>query len=104
MRRRAAENDVVASTDNQPRIDSGLRVKSLTVTWGAEKFSPIQYQTMDVGPISATVDVPEDMSLESVHRAVLSELRHMMAKQFEVQIDDFKDRVRNAANLVRGGK
>lgn len=95
---------MVASTDNQPRIDSGLRVRTLTVTWGTEKFSPIQYQTMDVGPVSVTAEVPADMSLESAHRELLSELRLMMAKQFELQIDDFKERVRAAATTVRGVK
>jgi len=78
--------------------------RALTVTVGAEKFSPIQYHTIDLGPISATVEVPEGMSLESAHRAVLSELRLLQTHQFEVQLADFTERVRKAANVVRSAK
>jgi hypothetical protein len=80
------------------------RVTTLTVTWGAEKLSPIQYHTLDIGPVSATVEVPEGMSAESAHRAVLSELRLLVANQFETQLEDFMQRVRAAATAVRGAK
>ncbi len=84
--------------------EAGARITSLTVTWGAEKLSPIQYHTIDVGPISATVEVPEGMSAESAHRAVISELRHLVANQFEAQLEDFLGRVRATATAVRGAK
>lgn len=86
------------------KIDTGIVKRTLTVTLGAEKFSPIQYHTLDLGPISASVVVPDDMSLESAHRAVLSELRSLATHQFEVQLADFTERVRKAAAVVRSVK
>jgi len=89
---------------NEGAAESGLSKRTLTVTMGAEKFSPIQYHTIDLGPISATVAVPDDMSFESAHRAVLSELRLLQTHQFEVQLADFSERVRKAATVVRSAK
>lgn len=102
--RRLSESKEQAETGSAAVPAGRAQVRTLTVTWGGEKFSPIQYQTVDVGPISATVEVPDGMSAESAHRAVLSELRLLMDSQFEMQIDDFKERVRKAAAAVRGGK
>ena len=103
MRRLSDAKEQAVETGLPVEQAGRARVRTLTVTWGGEKFSPIQYQTVDVGPITATVEVPEGMSAESAHRAVLSELRMLMAAQFEMQIEDFKERVRAAATAVRGG-
>lgn len=103
MRRLSGEGKEQAVTGSPVVPEGRAAVRTLTVTWGGEKFSPIQYQTVDVGPISATVEVPDGMSAESAHRAVLSELRLMMDSQFEMQLNDFADRVRKAAAIVRGG-
>lgn len=78
--------------------------ETLTVTWGAEKFSPVQYQNFDVGPFSVTITSEPGLSLEEAHARALGHLKSVAEAQFEVQLRGFLDRLKQAAAAARGSR
>lgn len=78
--------------------------ETLTVTWGAEKFSPVQYQNFDVGPLAVTIAREPGLSVEDAHARAMTRLRELVQVQFEEQLRDFLARVKQAATVARGGR
>jgi len=73
----------------------------LTVTWGPEKFSPVQYQTFDVGPFSTSVTIGAGETGEEAHARAMTWLRKLAVEQFKVQLGDWLARVKDAAAQAR---
>lgn len=74
----------------------------MTVTWGAEKYAPIQYHSFDVGPFSVSVEC-EKGTLTEQHAKAVAVLKNMAAAQFEEQLAAFLGRAKKAAAAARGG-
>ena len=78
--------------------------ESLTVTWGAEKFAPVQYHSFDMGPLSVTVASEPGLTLAEAHARALAHLKQMAEAQFNEQVVAFAERVKLSAAAVRGGR
>lgn len=76
--------------------------ESLTVTWGAEKFAPIQYHSFDMGPLSVTVASEPGLTLAEAHARAIGHLKLMAEHQFEEQLAGFVERAKKAAAAARG--
>jgi hypothetical protein len=75
---------------------------TFTVTWGMQKLSPVQYQTLDVGPFSMQVTTkPGETPQEAFVRAY-----DFLAKQaqavYKREMPAFLERVRESAGAARG--
>jgi len=74
----------------------------VTVNWGAEKISPIQYNTMDIGPFSMRTKVrPGETAEEAMARAYAA-CRNFAMSTFAGKRDAFIAEVRAAAQAARG--
>jgi hypothetical protein len=91
---------------DEPRRGVGTETEddqefTLTVTWGAEKFAPIQYHSFDVGPLSLTVSNEPGLTPVQLHARALAHLKEMAEAQFAEQLAGFLDRAKRAAAAVR---
>lgn len=75
---------------------------SVTVTYGEEVFSPVQYQSFRVGPFSITRTVRSDETAESVYASIEEELQQMSNRQFELRLRSFKERIEKTSG--KGGR
>lgn len=77
---------------------------TITVAWGEEVYSPVQYQSFRSGSIGVTVTTRPGEPVQAAHRRALSLLRDISKAQFEEQLAAFIERVKVAANAARGGR
>lgn len=89
-----------ARLKNEPRVlaTPGTRV---TVTLGAQKFSPVQYHTFDVGPYSLEVEVRAGESYRDACHRGLAELKAIAEHEFEEALKLFTARVKRGLEEVR---
>ena len=76
----------------------------LSVTVGREVFTPVKFQTFDVGPCTATVKLRKN---ESVRDAMLraSNVAHSLFRaEYEEKVAGFLVRVREASETARRGR
>jgi hypothetical protein len=85
-------------------IEDTAETNIVTVTLGAQKFAPIQYQSFDVGPYAVTTAARPGESIADVHARVMPELRAMAAKDYAESLRAHLDGVRQAAQGARGGR
>lgn len=76
----------------------------VTFTLGAEKFSPVQYQTFDVGPFSASTTLRSGETIKGAYERVMGELRAVFKAEFEVRLREHLERVKAAGASARGGR
>lgn len=76
----------------------------ITVTWGEETYSPIQYNSFRSGGVVLRSQVKPGETVEEAHERCMRHLRAMSAQQFEEQLRAFLDRVRVAAGQSRGAR
>lgn len=75
----------------------------ITITFGAQKYAPIQYQSFDIGPFTVrTVRRPGETFAE-VYARVAPELRAMAEQEFKERLAEHLARVKLAAGAARGG-
>lgn len=67
--------------------------ESATVTYGKETFTPRAFNTFEVGPFTATVNVLDDESLTSAMESANQELREFAAIEFKRKAEDFLKRL-----------
>jgi hypothetical protein len=76
----------------------------ITITYGQQKYAPVQYHSFDVGPFLCEVDV-DDGCNEAFKNAVCKKayefLRAQAAESFKVQLQEFLTRVKEAAAATR---
>jgi hypothetical protein len=83
------------SADGATGDESG--VTSITVTWGGEKFSPIQYHTVDIGPFSITLEVKPDELVNQVYHRGYDMLDRYARQTWERKLRDHIERVKQCA-------
>ncbi len=66
---------------------------SVTATYGKETFTPRAFNTFEVGPFTATVNVLDDESLTSAMESANQELREFAAIEFKRKAEDFLKRL-----------
>jgi hypothetical protein len=93
--------DASASSAVETNVEAG---QVITVVYAAQKFSPISYQTFDVGPLSMTTSVQPGETLDQSHARAWNWLKAKAKAQFVDQLADFLDNVRAAGAAVKGGK
>ncbi len=74
-----------------------LGVTELEVTWGGERFSPVQYHTFDVGPISVRIRPAPDELVNQVYRRAYEMVDRYGNQMFQKKLNDHLERVRIAS-------
>lgn len=83
-------------------IDLGIR--ELTVTWGEETHNPIQFHTVKVGGLTATVVLGADADVKEAARQAYELLGEIAAEQFEQKLTGFFGRAKQAAQRAKGSR
>lgn len=76
----------------------------VTVTLGAQKFAPVQYHSIDVGPFSMTTTVGVGESIADVNARCLPQLQALVDAAFAAELPKFIERVRTAAQAARSAQ
>lgn len=76
----------------------------ITVTWGAEKYAPIQYNNFDVGPFSTTTTIREGETAEEATDRAKAFLATLAREEFDKKSVGFPSRVRAAAEAAQAAK
>lgn len=81
-----------------------LGINEITVTWGGERFQPIQYFHVDTGPISVTIrPEPSERANQAYARAYA--LVEKYGKQlFESKLKEYLERVKRVAEMTERAK
>lgn len=79
-------------------------VNEITVTWGGEKFSPISYMFVDVGPITVTIRPEPDEKVNQAYERAYALVDKYGKMQFERKLKDFLDRVKRVAEMTERAK
>jgi len=74
------------------------------VTYGLQKFSPVSYQTFDVGPFSIRITKSDHETEEQAFKRGYAFLERQARVAFKAQLADFLQNVKEAAEAARGGK
>lgn len=77
---------------------------TVTITMGAEKFAPVQYQTFDVGPFSATTTLQPGETIKAAYDRVMGELRVIFKAEFETRLREHLERVKAGGAAARSGR
>jgi hypothetical protein len=75
----------------------------ITVTWGREHVSPIQFCGMDIGPFSATVRLREGETPRQAFDRTMAMLDEWAQDEYRRKLPAFLARVREIATRTRGG-
>jgi hypothetical protein len=74
----------------------------VTATWGPFKFSPVRFETLDVGPFSATVDVRPGESEEDALVRAYEACERAARKVYPQALASFLELSRQARDAARG--
>lgn len=89
--------------DKEPPEEApGAGIQALTVTWGEETHNPIQYHTVKVGGLTATVVPAAGESVQQAARRAWEVLDEIAREQFNEKLDGFFGRAREAAQRAKG--
>jgi hypothetical protein len=73
----------------------------VTITYGQQKFAPVQFHSFDVGPFSCEVEISDDMDANEECKQAYAFLRRQAEEAFKIQLQEFLPRVREAAAATR---
>lgn len=90
------------ATEPLPPGGEGSGIQALTVTWGEETHNPIQYHTVKVGGLTATVVPAQGESVQEAARRAWKVLDEIAREQFNEKLDGFFGRAREAAQRAKG--
>lgn len=79
-------------------------VVGFSVTWGPEKFSPIQYHMVTLGPFTIEGIPREGETVAQAMRRVYRELDQFARDEFDKQVDGYLDRVKKVSRAVSRSK
>ena len=88
-----------ADTEAGEAVDEDVEI---TVAWGEEAYSPVQYQSFRSGSIVLRTRKRSDETIAEAHVRLMRELRLASQRQFDEQLQAFLDRVKVAAGRARG--
>jgi hypothetical protein len=74
----------------------------VTVTWGEETFSPVQYNSFRIGGHSVTLAVEEGETLLDTWKRGWAMLEEAAEIQFTDKVSGFADRIKRAKDGMRG--
>lgn len=86
-------------TEPTPTADLGIR--ELKVVWGEETHNPIQYHTVKVGGLEATLVLGADADVKEAAREAFKLLGEIAQEQFEAKLDGFFGRAKQAAQRAK---
>lgn len=72
-------------------VDGDERGEMVSVTWGEELFTPVQFCSFRVGPFSASSTLRAGESREQAADRLMRELERIAAKERETKARVFKD-------------
>lgn len=78
-----------------------LRITEFEVVWGAEKFSPIQFHTCDIGEIRIKVRPIAGDNFDELFLKALETAKECGQKQFVEKTKEFAERVKSVAIAAR---
>jgi hypothetical protein len=81
------------------------KLKEIQVTWGEETFQAIDYHTMRVGSVTASVQLEDGEDINVAAKEIYSTLEAIGQEIFEVKLERYLDRiglVRKAVQRRRG--
>lgn len=81
-----------------------ITYNTVTVTFGKETFSPIQFYSFEVGPFSATTQVLEGETLDQAVVRARIRLEAIHKEEFESKLRGHIERAAKAISAVRGGR
>ena len=76
----------------------------ISVTVGREVFTPVKFQTFDVGPCSATVRLRKGESVRDAMLRASNVARSLFRAEYEEKVSGFLVRVREASETARRGR
>lgn len=76
-------------------------VKQITVTWGEENHSPIQYNGFRCGDITLVAEVSPSETVEEAYARLYDMLEDLGKKQFKSKLDGFLERAKAGAVASR---
>ncbi len=72
----------------------------VTVTFGAQKFSPVQYHVLDIGPFSMETTVQKGETDEQAMERAYRSLAETARQAFKREMPPFLERVKEAATAA----
>ncbi len=92
-------------TVKHPKPNNPLNIgDAITITLGAETFSPVKYFTFTVGPISGTTIVMPGESSDEAYLRLSSNLLAMFECEFATKCEQFLDRLRDVVKYAAANK
>jgi hypothetical protein len=76
----------------------------LTVVFGQQKFAPVQYHIIDIGPFTVETTVKPGETDEQAYARAYTFLEAQAKKAFKAALPEFLTSVKEAATAVRGGR
>jgi hypothetical protein len=99
--------DIAKSVAQPQRVAPGPAVDvgdTITVVWGEEKFSPVQYNSFAVGGSSVTVRVRQGESPKQAHDRAWRMLESMAADEVKAKTAGFVERLKEVNEQVRAAR
>lgn len=75
---------------------------TITVTLGREVFSPVQYSTIEVGPISLTTPLAHGETPEQAYTRARSALTVIYETEFQVKLNEYLGRQKRTRATTKG--
>lgn len=77
--------------------------ETVTVTWGEEVISPVQYQSFRVGPFTMTTKIKEgESTVDAMHRAYAA-LEQFARNTYPMKRKTFLDELSRSDRFISGG-
>lgn len=103
-------DDAESPPDKQQSVMMGVDMGAgpdatiLTVTWGKEGFSPIQFHTFEVGPYTASTTIRPGETMGQAAERLRRQLAGLVEAEFPRKLEEYLRRVRLAADGARSLK
>lgn len=103
MRRIRSEVGEPSCENEQAKVDMELNLPDawsiahsmmdhVTVTIGREVYQPIQFHTLEVGPVSMTTTIRQGETVQDAMDRATKHCEERMSKLFEAKLEDFRRR------------
>lgn len=89
--REVIERAVAAISKPAPVVNVASAPETVTVTWGEELFTPVQFCSFRVGPYSAATTLRPGESREQAADRLMRELERIAAKERDIKIRVYRE-------------
>lgn len=87
--------------DERDGWPGSIAAESVTVTWGKETFTPVRFNSFDVGPFSITVARVPGEGIDELRKRAQAHLERVAEEEFDRKLRAHLGRVRRAAEVAR---